>query len=220
MEPEKNNGGFGSSFGSDNSKPNTTSPMPIPEKKTTSSKDSVLEDLQFEVSKESTNWPVIILWITTAFSLVVVGGLYFMNRSLDQDIAAKTNERNDVVQSINSSDYAAVEKQAKDFKLAATKLIDANNKTVSVGTFLDGFYLKVNSSIQVKNLALASDGTFSFDGVTKNYRSIADESLTLMTWNKLSGVTIGSVSNDLEGKNSSFKFTISGKASFATGEAI
>lgn len=174
-------------------------------------RDSVLEDLQFEVHKEK-NWASIILWITAAISVVIVGFLFYMNYSLENQIDAKVNERSEIVSDINSSEYSKVEQKAIAFKKAATELIKIDSNLVKIGDFVDEFYTKVYGVVQISNLAISADGSLSFDGTTKDYRSIADQSLVLKNWDKLSDVEIGSVSNDGEGKTDSYSFTISAKA--------
>lgn len=163
-------------------------------------KENLKNDDVFEIDKASSfNLSIFILWVCAVISMSAATFLWLMDHSAKQDLADKKTALSQVVGTISSSGYIGVEEKASAFKSAVTELSSAKQSSFSMEDFIPKVYSHINKDVVVSNIALTSDGSINIVGQTGDYRSAAEQVLTLESWkiddeNVFSDVKLGSVS--------------------------
>ncbi len=154
-----------------------------------------------------------ILWITFVLALVFTALLLFKSRSVQNEAMAKQESKDEIVSQLNSPSYLEIEKKANSFNEAFSIISAISEKSISKKELLGQLYGYFTKDVQIRNLALTKDGTVTVDGNTSSYRAVADFMTAVKSFNRVSEMTLGSVSLS-EGEDIDAKKAISFSINF------
>lgn len=135
-----------------------------------------------------------ILWITFVLAIAFTAFLLFKSRSVQNEALAKQETKDEIVSQLNSPSYLEIEKKANSFNQAFSIISAISGKSISKKELLSQLYGYFTKDVQIRNLALAKDGSVTIDGNTSSYRAVADFMTAVKSFNRVSEMTLSSVS--------------------------
>ena len=172
--------------------PQAEAPMGHPEPKVP---DQQADIMQFS-DHASFNFPMALGWLVTLFAILATMFMWWMSRDTAVQVAEKQDEKSSIMSQIQSPSNVATEKKANDLLSTVQSLKEAKEAKFPMSQFLISLYTKVTNDAVIKSIAVTADGKLSLAGTTKSYRTIADLSLALKSWDNLTDVDITSASVD------------------------
>ena len=146
------------------------------------------------------NFTVAICWLAVIAAILATIFFWFMDKNSAGQLKAATSKKTDIVNQLKSPANTEVENKANDFKSSVNALSEAKNNSRKMSTFLQNFYTKITSDVILTSIAVSSDGSLGITGTTATYRSVADLMLALKSWDVLSSVELGAVSDQKDAK--------------------
>ncbi len=139
---------------------------------------------------------VVLLWITFVIAISAMVFLYLANRSLANSVSDKEDSKKDIVAELSSQKYVEIEQNAKSFSDSATILTEVSATRYPKREVMEALYSNLTRDIKLNSLSLGEDGVLVLDGATSSYRAVADLMTGLKAYDKISNITLGSVSLD------------------------
>lgn len=165
----------------------------------------------------------VLLWITFAVVALATVFLYMQSRSVQNAVLDKEATRDEVVAQLSTPSYIQIEEKANGFKEAYNILTQISGTQVPKKELLTELYKYFTKDVFIRNLALSADGSLVVDGDTGSYRAVADFMTALKSYERISNITLGSVSvanGEGVASNKSVSFTVNCKLDTAQKAAV
>ena len=138
--------------------------------------------------------PAAILWITFIVALLGTFFLFFQSKSVQNNVTERESNRDAIVTQLSSNAYVDIETKANTFKKAFEVFSSISSTLKPKKELMDELYTHFTKDVKINNLAISNDGTLQIDGYTASYRCVADFMTGLKAYNRISSVSLGSVS--------------------------
>ena len=145
-------------------------------------------------SNKTSNMPMVVYWLTFALSLIFVASFWFLGFNTANALEEKQQEKDQIVALLSSPDIVEVEQEATNFKSAVTNLSTASASRVKKAQLLSDLFKNFTKDISISTLSISADGEMSMDGVAPSYKSVGEFMLALGENDRVSDVSLGSVS--------------------------
>jgi len=136
----------------------------------------------------------VISWISIALAIIGCISIWLLDTSVVQSKKQKQTQKDTLIQKVTSSEYADLDQKVSGLKSAYDEIHKDMNKTFYISEFLPSLYQYIDKDVQIKNISITNEGKLNIDGITDNYRSVADQMLALQTFPKLSKIELLSTS--------------------------
>ncbi|MEI6498702.1 MAG: PilN domain-containing protein [bacterium] len=137
---------------------------------------------------------VITSWIAIGVAVLVTVAFWLLDSSTMSSYKTKQKQKDQVISSITSSDFAEIDQKVSGFKAAYDEMKKASVDKFVMSDFLDLLYGAINTDVSIRNISITSDGKLNIDGVAQSYRSVSDQMLSLKSLSTLQNVQLLSTS--------------------------
>ena len=137
---------------------------------------------------------VVTSWISICVAIVVSVLFWLLDASTTSSYATKQKQKDQVIASINSSEYTQIDQKVSGFKSAYDEILSASADKFVMNVFLSSLYKVINTDVSIRNISITADGKLNIDGVAESYRAVSDQMLSLKSLSSLENVTLLSTS--------------------------
>lgn len=152
----------------------------------------------FGEGSSSSAGPSVIVWMSFVLVLLLTGYFWLMDYNNVKSISEKENEKNQITAQLSSANNKEAEERALGFSSAFTELSNLTNNSVSKATLLTDLYSHFTKDVKLSNVSISKEGGLSLSGATGTYRQVADFMLGLKGYDKVSNISLKSVSLSTE----------------------
>ncbi|MEI6144500.1 MAG: PilN domain-containing protein [Candidatus Berkelbacteria bacterium] len=147
--------------------------------------------LEINTSEDESGGAANIIFVSSIILVILITGFFvFYKYRTDSEVKDKQQAFTSVMDQINSSENKAITVKAQNLNSALGILTVASKSKYSFKTFIDALKTKITKDTKLNSISISDAGLVSMDGVTTNFRSVADLAVSLNTSPKLKNVQI------------------------------
>ncbi|MEI8060722.1 MAG: PilN domain-containing protein [Candidatus Berkelbacteria bacterium] len=147
--------------------------------------------LEINTSEDEGGGAANIVFVSSIILVVLITGFFiFYKYRTDSEVKDKQQALNSVMDQINSSENKAITVKAQNLNSALGILTVASKSKYSFKTFIDALKTKITKDTKLNSISISDAGLVSMDGITTNFRSVADLAVALGASPKLKNVQI------------------------------
>ena len=147
--------------------------------------------LEINTSEDEGGGAANIVFVSSIILVILITGFFiFYKYRTDSEVKDKQQALTSVMDQINSSENKAITVKAQNLNSALGILTVASKSKYSFKTFIDALKTKITKDTKLNSISISDAGLVSMDGVTTNFRSVADLAVALGTSPKLKNVQI------------------------------
>ncbi|HOX41631.1 MAG TPA: hypothetical protein PK263_05590 [bacterium] len=170
--------------------------------------------IRFDTNDKKTSPAAILLVCCAIIAIAATVFFWMMKRDAVNKADIAGTKLSELEAQLASSELAATDQQAKNFKASVGALQIAEAQRYKMGAFLPELYKKVNKNVRFVNISVDNLGKISIDAVTSNYKAAGEQAMTLKEWqvgsdNVLKDIEIAAISEKIEEGVVSVPFTLS-----------
>jgi len=143
-------------------------------------------------------FPSVLVWLVFVIVLILSGYFWLVDYGNVKSISEKENEKNQITTQLNSTNNKEAKEQAESFNFAFTMLNNLISSSTPKSALLTELYTHFTRDVKISTLSMSGEEGFAVDGATGSYRQVADFMLGLKGYNKISNISLKSVSLSTE----------------------
>ncbi len=152
----------------------------------------------FKGNGGSYNLAFVLIWIAVAAAVLCTIAIWLLDTSAVQAEKQKQTQKDTLIQTISSSEYADLDQKVSGIKSAYDEIKKDLTTNFYLSDFLPLLYKRVDTDVQINNVSVTEAGKLNIDGTAGSYRAVADQMVSLQNFAALKNVVLLSISMNVD----------------------